>query len=65
MPKLIVSYLKKNDLLKISTDLIDQISQIASVPRNAITLELNQVINTTIFDGEVVAPPPYHRNILV
>ena len=58
MPKFTVSCVKKNDLIEISTDLIDKISEIASVPRKAITLELNQVINTAIFDGEVIEPHP-------
>jgi len=58
MPKFTVSCVKKNDLLEISKDLIDKISELAGVPRNAITLELNQVLNTPIFDGEIKEPHP-------
>lgn len=58
MPKLTLSSVKKSEVLEISKDLIDNLAAIASVPRNAITLEFNETENTVIFDGEVVPSHP-------
>lgn len=50
MPQLIFKGIKENDLLKMSTELVSELSRLSETPRDYFTLEC--VNNPFVFDGK-------------